>query len=213
MTIARGLIVSFDATTALAVVRLHGSTPQTLTTVQVSRFAQAEIVAGRNCLVDTGDHGDPADNLITAVWQQTAFPGAAGMKKVQGAGFQLVPSAAAGIDPANSGTAWTSGAWSQVHAGLASAVFLVGLSFDPGGGAHEGEIDIGTGAAGAETAVASVSGSSALANEGGYFEHFAYPIAVAASTRLAVRVRSSVTGQQHRNIKLTYVLQADLVDL
>ncbi|MGI8926408.1 MAG: hypothetical protein ACR2HN_07145 [Tepidiformaceae bacterium] len=66
--ILRGTIVSFNSVTWRAVIRLDGSTPQTLTDVRVSRYAAADIAAPRRCLVDTGDHGDIADAVLTAVW-------------------------------------------------------------------------------------------------------------------------------------------------
>ncbi len=69
MVVYRGRIVAFDSNTYLATVRLDGSAPQTLDGVAVSRgLAAAALTPGRRVLVDTGDHGDPADIVVTAVW-------------------------------------------------------------------------------------------------------------------------------------------------
>lgn len=68
MPIFRATIVSFDAGAWTAKVRLDGSTPQTLESVKTARnIASAEMSAGRRVLLDTGDHGDPADIVIFAV--------------------------------------------------------------------------------------------------------------------------------------------------
>ena len=65
----RGTLVSFDSATYTAVVRSDGSAPQTLTGVRVSRdIASGDMVAGRRVLVATGDHGDPGDLVLFAVW-------------------------------------------------------------------------------------------------------------------------------------------------
>lgn len=68
MAALRGRLVRFDATAWRAVVRLDGSAPMELTGVAVSRaLPAAEMVAGRAVLVDTGDAGDPAEAILTAV--------------------------------------------------------------------------------------------------------------------------------------------------
>ena len=65
----RGTLVSFSAGSYTASVRLDGSAPRTLDGVKVSRaIASGEMVASRRVLVDAGDHGDPADAVVVAVW-------------------------------------------------------------------------------------------------------------------------------------------------
>lgn len=64
----RGTLVSFNAGTYRAVVRLDGSAPQALTNVRCNRLPSAEYTAGRRVLVDTGDHGDIEDAVVLAVW-------------------------------------------------------------------------------------------------------------------------------------------------
>jgi hypothetical protein len=69
MAIYRGVLADWDSVNFLATVRLDGSAPQTLSGLRTSRaIATAEMMAGRRVLVDTGDHGDPADFVVTAVW-------------------------------------------------------------------------------------------------------------------------------------------------
>ena len=69
MTIYRGILAAWDATGFLATVRLDGSPAQSLPALRTSRaIPSAEMVAGRRVLLDTGDHGDPADYVVTAVW-------------------------------------------------------------------------------------------------------------------------------------------------
>ena len=69
MAILRGTLVSFDNVTWLAEVRLDGSPWQSLSGVKTARnIAASEIVTGRTVLIDTGDHGDPDDAVVYAVW-------------------------------------------------------------------------------------------------------------------------------------------------
>ena len=68
MAVLRGKVVSFDSGAYTAVVRLDGSQPQQLTGVAVNRAIEsADMSAGNVCIIDTGDHGDPADAILTAV--------------------------------------------------------------------------------------------------------------------------------------------------
>ena len=63
-----GRLVRFDGTTWRAVVRLDGSASMELTGVAVSRaLPAAEMVAGRTVLVETGEAGNPAEAILTAV--------------------------------------------------------------------------------------------------------------------------------------------------
>lgn len=67
--IYRAKLVSFNSGTYRAVARLDGSSPQVLTDLRVNRaIPTGEMTTGRPCLVDTGDHGDPADAILTAIW-------------------------------------------------------------------------------------------------------------------------------------------------
>lgn len=68
MAVLRGRLVRFDASTWRAGVRLDGSASMEMTGVTVSRaLPAAEMVAGRTVLVDTGDAGDPAEAILTAI--------------------------------------------------------------------------------------------------------------------------------------------------
>lgn len=69
MAVYRGKIVSFNAGTWTAVIRLDGSAAQTLTGVATARnIAAAEMTAGRKVVLDSGDHNNPTDFVVTAVW-------------------------------------------------------------------------------------------------------------------------------------------------
>lgn len=68
MATLRGRLVRFDGSTWLAVVRLEGSASMELTDVAVSRaIAAGQMVEGRRVLVDTGDAGDAAAAILTAI--------------------------------------------------------------------------------------------------------------------------------------------------
>lgn len=67
MTILRGTIAAWSAPTAT--VRLEGSATRTITTdKKASNILAADMVVTRKVLIDTGDHNDPADFVIYAVW-------------------------------------------------------------------------------------------------------------------------------------------------
>ena len=68
MATLRGRLVRFDESVWRAVVRLEGSASMELTNVAVSRGIPAgQMVAGRRVLIDTGDSGDAAEAILTAI--------------------------------------------------------------------------------------------------------------------------------------------------
>lgn len=70
MPTIRATLVSFTTTPAWAAdVRPDGGPAATLTAIPVSRaIPSAEMTPGRRVIVDTGDHNDPNDAVVTAVW-------------------------------------------------------------------------------------------------------------------------------------------------
>jgi len=150
-----------------------------------------------------------------------------GMNKVTGSGYLVMPSAATGIDPANSGSAWTSGAWSEVKSSTSEADSIIGIIYGWDGinnnSSVEAEIDIGTGSAASEVAVTTIPLLKQQLAAGGVGSDademsidmraimFPAPIEVANGTRIAVRVRSSDTGIEPANIRLIYTKAAELV--
>ncbi len=68
MAVFRGRVVTFNAGTWTADVRVDGSPGEVLADVPTNRgIASADMVAGRLVLVDTGDTQNPADFVVTAV--------------------------------------------------------------------------------------------------------------------------------------------------
>lgn len=67
MPILRGTIAAWLSPTAT--IRLEGSAAQTITTdKKATNILAADMVVTRKVLIDTGDHNDPADFVIYAVW-------------------------------------------------------------------------------------------------------------------------------------------------
>ena len=67
MAVIRGTLAAWLAPTAT--VRLEGSAPQTITTdKKAANILAADMVVTRKVLIDTGDHNDPADFVIYAIW-------------------------------------------------------------------------------------------------------------------------------------------------
>lgn len=76
MSIERGKVVSFDATTRRARVRLAGSAPQTLDSVRVSQgIGDGAMVVGHDVIVDLGEQGDPNDAVVVAVYSDAGLTG------------------------------------------------------------------------------------------------------------------------------------------
>lgn len=148
-----------------------------------------------------------------------ANPG--GLKKVSGSGYLCYPSATVGVDPSLSSGAWANNSWAEVVASTGAALYVVGIKFhteSPGSSVFvsEWEMDIGTGGAGAETVVSKVPGHvisyTSDRDKGGCY-WLPYPIAVATSTRIAVRTRLYYSGYGPADVKLIYINQSDLVAL
>ncbi len=68
MALLRGALVSFDAGTYLASVRLDGSVATVMADIIVAaNIAAAEMVAGRRVLVDSGETSDAGEVVVYAV--------------------------------------------------------------------------------------------------------------------------------------------------
>lgn len=139
----------------------------------------------------------------------------AAMKKITGSGYQVMPAAATGIDPAVSGgAAWSNGAWSEVVASTSEADYILGFTWMNPAATIEAEICLGIGAAGAETEIAywPIQGN-ANTIEALNPVMIPFPIPIATTTRVAVRVRCSSTVVVPSDIRFIYCKQSDLVDL
>ena len=69
MPVYRGRLLEFDDTAYRARVRIDGAAPRTVDGVRCSRLYAVEFVPGRRVLIDTGDHNDPEDAVVVAVWE------------------------------------------------------------------------------------------------------------------------------------------------
>lgn len=116
-----------------------------------------------------------------------------------------VPAAADGVAITPSGTAWANSAWVQLTAGLASEISIFGVAYGAQNANVDLEFDLGTGASGAESVIATLRNTSNTADAGGLtFCHLPAVHPVAASTRVAARVRKSGTGTTDYNVTLLY---------
>ena len=69
MALYRGTVVSFSAVNGLATVRLDRSAAQAVTGIAVARgLDPAQVAAGRRAIIDTGDHNNPGDFVLTAIY-------------------------------------------------------------------------------------------------------------------------------------------------
>ena len=118
--------------------------------------------------------------------------------------MQVLPSAATGVTVTPSTTAWANSAWVQVTAATASAIVASGLVVG-GGGVTEYEFDIGKGAAGSETVVATIPGDNKSAAGAPRWLPLPIPVDnIATATRVAVRVRQALTTATTFTVKLGF---------
>lgn len=119
--------------------------------------------------------------------------------------LRVTPDLANSVSAATAATVWTFGAWVQMHAGLAQAIYVFGLIARPYL-SFPAQIQLGVGAAGSEVPLLNVLV--------GLDKHFSYvlpfPVPVAALTRVAVRAADELASPEAVDMKLLYVNQADL---
>ena len=118
--------------------------------------------------------------------------------------LKVAPSAAAGVTVTPSGTAWANSAWVQVIASTPADIVVAGLVVS-GGANVEFEFDIGKGAAGSETVVATISGVTKSGASSPRWLPLPIPIDnIASGQRVAVRVRQAGTTATNYTVKLVY---------
>lgn len=144
---------------------------------------------------------------------------ASSMLKTQSGGYFMIPAGPALGTVISDGVANTYGSWVEMIASTAAALYIVGIVWDAESSAitpNYLQIDIGTGAAGAEISVGEwrfgVTGASVTDVTGAQVCIFPFPIPVAISTRIALRAASD-TGDTGYGYTLICINQADLVSI
>lgn len=119
---------------------------------------------------------------------------------------KALPAAADSVSVTPNGTAWANSAYTTLTTGLGAAISLLGLAGKEAVANVEGEWDLATGAAGVETVITTLRfASAANANAGGVNNLLLpAPYPVAASTRIAVRLRKSGTSTTTYTVALLY---------
>lgn len=108
-----------------------------------------------------------------------------------------VPANASGVSVTPSGTAWVSSAWAELTSGIPSQIEIAALcGYQSLASFVEYELDVATGGAGAETLITTLParrspGQSTNAAIGPFFPR---PYTLPASTRIALRIRTSNTN-------------------
>jgi hypothetical protein len=120
-----------------------------------------------------------------------------------------LPAAADGVSVTPSGVAWSSSSWVEITASMSADSLLAAIiARSNTTNTHDVEIDIGTGGAGSETVISSISSRSAAGLAGiGEQMQLMLPIlidAIASGTRVATRLRLSSTNTSVYNISVSY---------
>lgn len=118
------------------------------------------------------------------------------------------PSAATGVSVSPSGTGGVFGSWVQLHASLPADWHITGLTLGPTADPADGGLiwQIGTGGAGAETAI--IEHDTQLRSfQFGSIPHFPFPAprTIPAGTRVSIRVRHSSTSTTAWRAALNYI--------
>ena len=107
---------------------------------------------------------------------------------------------------AGSGTAWANSAYMELITSTAAAILLGGMThYHYGAGVFEWENDIATGSAGSETVKTTFGSNREGSGHAPMFPFFANYNGVAASTRVASRMRKSGTSTSNLHNKMTYM--------
>lgn len=114
-----------------------------------------------------------------------------------------VPSGADGVSIAPSGTTWVDSSWVELTSGLGAAIAIAGLAVTSTNPSTSFEFDIGTGGAGSESVITTLRGSIALTPAQAWLLlNGIYTLA--ASTRIAVRMRKAGTSTTAYKVALIY---------
>lgn len=148
---------------------------------------------------------------------QSSGGGSSGLKTASGGYFLIPTGPAVGTTVAQSISANTYGSWVEMIASTEAAIYVVGISLKPDGQAGDTyyQVDVGTGAAAAETSVgeAKFSGLSTVVGYTPYEFMFPFPIPVATATRIACRTASNNAAANSHRVSLICINQADLVSM
>lgn len=117
-----------------------------------------------------------------------------------------LPSAADGVSLTPNATAWANSGYTQLTAGLGNAISLLGITFTTSVANVEGEWDLASGPAGAETVLTTLRFASPANSGAGGINNILLPAPypIPASTRVAVRLRKSGTSTTTYTIALLY---------
>lgn len=136
--------------------------------------------------------------------------------KTSGGGYFLIPAGpAAGTVVTKSATAHTYGAWVQMEASAAAALFIVGVLIEDVSGAGNTyiQVDIGVGAAASESSVGEIKRGEIGTAGANHPLMFPCPIPVASGARIACRVAGSTATEDTVPISLLCINQADIVPI
>ena len=147
-------------------------------------------------------------------WQDAA---GGGMLKTASGGYFLIPAGPTiGTTVSSSASADTYGSWTEMTASAAADLFIVGVTIAvlDSAGEEYVQVDIGTGAAAAESSIGEWKlGYTANADIGTLTATLPFPVPVASGTRVSCRTADDVTSSLGHRVTLHCINQADLADI
>ncbi len=120
--------------------------------------------------------------------------------------FTCVPAAATGVSVTPSGTGWAYSSWVELTSGIGVPIGIAGLAHTTSDTASSFEFEIGTGGAGSEAGITTLRGTNAAGSLQPYESWMLLNgiYTLAASTRIAVRMRKTGTGTTAYKVALLY---------
>lgn len=115
----------------------------------------------------------------------------------------LYPTAAAGVAVTPNGTAYADSNYSEIHAGFAFPIAIVGLLVNSTTIVAEYRVDVATGASSSEVVKGTLINRVESATGLGFLE-FKTPLQIPASTRIAIKMRHSGTDTTNWTFKIVY---------
>lgn len=140
--------------------------------------------------------------------------------KTSGGGYYLIPAGpAVGTGVSSSASANTYGSWTEMRAASGNALYIVGIEIQVAddNSVDYVQVDVGTGASASESSVGEakiIARRHTISEQWGTYKiEFAYPIPVAASTRIACRTADDVASSLSHVLTLHVIDQADVVSI
>lgn len=200
-------LIYYDTSGAVGITAGTPAATPFVPTLTSTQIAVAELYVAANAVtINSGDIYDRRQQVV-------------GAKRSSGGGTFLIPTGPAVHTTVTSAAgANTYGSWVEMLAATSAAIYIIGVVVNPSNGSGPQypsyvQVDIGTGAGGAESSVGEFKTPERVLDygAGSVMLPVDFPIPVATSTRIACRTADSMTVTGTHTISLIAINQSDVV--